>query len=304
MNKSKYRYFWSLGFLLVFLNAHAMTSKDVSYIAQAAERGSASAQVLFAGFYKDGTAGYPQNDKLAVFWYSQAAEQGNAYAQQILGDLYEQGKGVEKNLAVAADWRRKAAKRGDAQAQLSLGKMYLNGAGVARDSVLATDWLKRAALQGNSEAQDLYAKTTPTNAGVVQHAEDTGNLLALSAEKSYEETLKLEQVMENLGFAIEEAFFRRPPDLVKLAQDGDSEAQYQMGLRYATGADNQRKDGVAAVAWLSKAAGQGHIAAMHNLAQIYEKGLAGIAADVNEARHWKEKESVVLRQINPPEKSP
>jgi TPR repeat protein len=234
---------WLLaGLLITALPVAATTPEEAALIANSAERGSAGAQVLLAVIYKDGAAGYAQNDKLAAYWFERAAEQGNAYAEQMLGDWYAQGKGVPQNLKVAADWREKAANRGNVQAQLKLGKMYLAGEGVAKDPVKAENWLNRAAVEGNSEAQYLLAKMYHAGEGVTKNRAAAGNLLAKSAAQGYEDAVKLMHFMESFGFGLEESFHSRVPDLEKLAEDGDIEAQYQLATRYETGAFGLKKN--------------------------------------------------------------
>ena len=255
---------------------------------------------MFAGIYNDRTGGYPKDDRQTAYWFEQAAEQGNAYAQKMLGDAYEQGKGVEKNLKLAADWREKAANRGNVQAQLALGKMYLYGTGVARDPAKAAHWLNRAAIEGNSEAQYLYAKMFQTGYGVAKNKEIADNWLAKSAAQGYEDAIRLLHFMEDMGFQIEETFYQRPPDLEKLAQDGDIEAQYQLAIRCETGAYGQKKDSATAIAWFKKAAERGHVLAMRSLAQIYAKGIEGVPADAEAARYWQHKlQDVAPKDIRP-----
>ena len=88
----------AVSLLVTITGAHAMTQEEAALIANSAQRGSAGAQVLFAGIYKDGTSGYLRDERLAAYWYEQAAEQGNAYAQQMLSDLYEHAKASKKIL--------------------------------------------------------------------------------------------------------------------------------------------------------------------------------------------------------------
>ena len=90
--------------------AVAMTPDEITLVARAAERGSASAEVLLAVAYLDGD-GVNKDAVAAVRWFEAAALQGNGYAEEKLGDLYAQGLGVERNESVAADWREKAANR-------------------------------------------------------------------------------------------------------------------------------------------------------------------------------------------------
>ena len=60
--------------------------------------------------------------------------------------------------------------------------------------------------------------------------------------------------------------------LRKLAESGDAEAQFQMGLRLLRGVGSPKPDATGAAVWLQKAAKQGHDKAMHVLAALYEAG--------------------------------
>ena len=76
---------------------------------------------------------------------------------------------------------------------------------------------------------------------------------------------------------------------MKKALSGDPDAQYELGLRYETGAWGVEQDGKTAVLWLTRAAEGGHRLAMQALAHIHEKGLFGVPPDVATARAWNEK---------------
>lgn len=75
----------------------------------------------------------------------------------------------------------------------------------------------------------------------------------------------------------------------KLAEQGDVEAQYQLG-RYYDNVDGKsdKKDTVEAVKWYSKAAEQGHVKAQNNLGVCYLYG-EGIQKNLQEALNWFEK---------------
>ncbi len=53
------------------------------------------------------------------------------------------------------------------------------------------------------------------------------------------------------------------------------EAQYQLAIRYETGAWGVRQHPDQALYWFNKAAESGYKPAMRSLADIYEKGLLG-----------------------------
>jgi len=80
-------------------------------------------------------------------------------------------------------------------------------------------------------------------------------------------------------------------DLVKAAKwyreaanQGDTEAQYNLGLMYAHG-DGLKQDYAEAEKWYRKAAEQGDADAQHNLGLIYQNG-EGVMQDYTEAAKW------------------
>jgi TPR repeat protein/uncharacterized membrane protein len=269
--------------------AQAMSPTEAAMIDSAAHKGSASAQVLLAVVYLNGMAGYPKNEALAAHWFERAAELGNDYAQKIIGDLYAEGRGVNRDPKLAADWREKAANRGNVQAQFLLGKMYYDGVGVAHDTVKADYWLSRAATEGDSaEAQFWLAKLRQVGSGSSGTSASGDNLLAQSAERGYDDAVQLVRLLKEFGYGVSESLYKRPPDLAKLAADGDADAQYQLGKRHETGSGGYPLDGVRAVEWYKRAAQSHHLSAMRHLLKIYEQGLGSVAADTAQATYWRE----------------
>lgn len=270
---------------LLASTAQAMNREEANMVATAAERGSDSAQVLLAVIYLHGDGGHNRNEALAATWFEKAAQQGNAYAAQMLGDFYAEGRGVERNLKLAADWREKSARRGNTRAQMKLGKMYLDGEGVNKDTGQAEYWLNRAAVEGNSEAQFLLGKLYHSR----NNKKMAGNWLAKSAAQGYEDAIRFLHFMENIGFQIEESLYQRPADLHKLAADGDSEAQYQLAIRFENGIYGEKQDHEKALQWFKQAAQGGHLMAMKSLAHIYEKGQDGVQVNPELAAYWRDK---------------
>jgi TPR repeat protein len=287
MHKLLYTTF--LAMLCIALPASAMTPEEAKMITTAAQRGNDGSQVLLAVMYLNGDGGYAKDDKRAAYWFEQAAQQGNGYAQKMLGDLYAQGRGVPQNLKLTADWREKAAKRGNIQAQLLLGKMYLKGEGVEKNEIKAEEWLNRAAIAGDSEAQFLMGKIYHSRSNSAHDQEVAGNWLAKSAAQGYEDAIRLLHFMENIGYEAEENFFQRKPHIRKLAEDGDAEAQYQLAIRYESGASGVKPDYEKSLYWFKQAANNGHVMAMKSLAHIYRQGLDGVSADPKQADYWETK---------------
>ncbi len=71
----------------------------------------------------------------------------------------------------------------------------------------------------------------------------------------------------------------------RLAAQGDAEAQFYLGLMYATG-EGVPPDLKRAVAWWRKAADQGYAAAQYNLGAMYASG-EGVPQDFVEAHKWR-----------------
>ncbi len=76
--------------------------------------------------------------------------------------------------------------------------------------------------------------------------------------------------------------------LIAAAQQGDPEAQIQLGRAYLTGkgVKGVRKDAVEARVWLSLAAASGRADAAAELARAHEKGIGVAKDDVEAARWW------------------
>lgn len=134
----------------------------------------------------------------------------------------------------------KAATEGDVKAQNCLGDCYAFGRGVPLDYDEALKWFRRAAEQG-----DEVAKIN------VRYAE---NMKIIPAEKA-----KAEMMTE------------------KAANEGDAEAQFQLGRAYHLGhripGPRDRDSGeYSATKWYQKAANQGHVEAQYSLGYLYATG--------------------------------
>ncbi len=69
-----------------------------------------------------------------------------------------------------------------------------------------------------------------------------------------------------------------------LAEQGDADAQYRLGVMYAN-RDGVTQDYVQAGQWYEKAAAQGNTIAQYNLGRLYSKGY-GVPKDYVQAYKW------------------
>ena len=74
------------------------------------------------------------------------------------------------------------------------------------------------------------------------------------------------------------------PELQKNAEQGDSNAEYKLGLVYDAGV-GARQDLAEAAHWYQRAADQGHVAAQFNLGLMYASG-RGVPQDLVQAHMW------------------
>ncbi len=97
--------------------------------------------------------GLPQDNEIAIKWYTLSAEQGNAEAQNNLGLVHQYGRSIPHNNEIAAKWYELAANQEFADAQYNLGLMYYTGKGVSFDRDIAYRLWRLAAEQGDAASQ-------------------------------------------------------------------------------------------------------------------------------------------------------
>ncbi len=109
--------------------------------------------------FNKGVAAYESGDfATALGEFRPLAEQGDARAQFNLGVMYEKGRGVPQDDKIALKWFTLAAEQGYARAQHNLGLMYDKGEGVPQDYKTAVKWYELATEQGKSSAQNNLKK--------------------------------------------------------------------------------------------------------------------------------------------------
>ncbi len=212
------------------------------------------------------------------------AEQGDPDAQYELGKRYLRGAKVSKNEKKAAKWFTKAAEQGFARAQYLLGLCYLYGEGVEKDKKKAAKWFTKAAEQGFARAQKKLAELSPKPEAEtdqdIQPESKTGSI-----EESTEEPVDSgeDNILEakNSDLDIEEPVETDQDiqELIAKAEQGDPDAQYELGICYLHGEGVERNE-EEAVKWLTEAAEQGHVDAQ------YELGIYYTYVDYEEAAKW------------------
>ncbi|WP_162912988.1 tetratricopeptide repeat protein [Rhodospirillaceae bacterium SYSU D60014] len=158
------------------------------------------------------------------------------------------------------------AQRGDPVAQYYLGQMYEYGQGVRKDDAAAIRWYRAAAAQGDENARAALARFGEVMAGGDQRPSALNQ--AIDAYKRGEYATARDKLSD-------------------LANKGDAEAQYHLGLIYERGAPGIAPNQPRGLRWLRKAAEQGHAQAQYRLGRAYEHG-TGVERNYIEARRWYE----------------
>lgn len=262
---------------------------ELKMIRHEAREGDPGAELLYGLALLEGRYDLKPDARTAVSWLRRSAQGGNSYAQLILGNCYAEGKGVKADPRQAVHWWRKAAQAGNSEAQSRLGKAYLEGTGVAHNDKRAIKWLEQAAENGNPHAQYLIGKMYHEGYIVVQDQTLAKDWLSRAAANGHTGAINLLALINTFVKSTTMVSRASYADLKEKAERGDPKAQYELGLRYKSGALDVTADPVKAMYWLTRAAENGNLLAMKVLADIYAEGLPGIKKDARKSAYWREK---------------
>lgn len=241
--------------------------KAVGLLEKGSTDGDGESTLGLSQIYAAGVPGQPKDEQKSLDYLIKATEQKNAvamstYAARLFeGDPAAEGSKqlVKKDPAKAMKMFEDAAATGFAAANRLLGAIYENGlGGNAKDLKKAVEYYTKAANANDGQA--LFRLGNFFEAGL----NDGEGEKATSV------------VQQNAKSAL---------DLYRLAaQNGMSEAFYNVGVYYETGTVVD-KDPAKAFSFHLKAANAGLPQAQHRLAGLYQNG-TGITQDVVAAMGW------------------
>jgi uncharacterized protein len=211
-----------------------------------------------------------------------AAQAGDPIAQYKLAMIHYEGRGVPRDDEEAMKWLLKAAQQDHIEAQYVLGVMYEKGESVPRDDDQAYKWISMAARQGYARARvmlesDKWMGYADSRFGSDESPERHGGQAEpVTGEQIEEYTRKAEEgdvdAQYNLGIiyyhgeGVSRNFEQALVWFHKAAEQNDADAQYTLGFMYGRG-EGVKKDHDQSVVWFTRAADQGHTGA----AEILEK---------------------------------
>jgi TPR repeat protein len=141
-----------LGYHLAFETKRRMNWRQIVLLwFSAASAGHVRAQFYLATCYDDGR-GVEKDTAIAYKWYLKAAMKGHMESQYNIGFFYREGEVVKQNDKKAVYWYKLAAAQGDTEAERDLGYCYFYGFGIKKDEKKAVFWYKKAAAKDDPKA--------------------------------------------------------------------------------------------------------------------------------------------------------
>jgi len=200
-------------------------------------------------------------------WLNAAADQNDTEALRALSALAAQGRGMDQSDKESFKYMSRAAELGSPEAQYELANMLANGRGMPRDMEAAIVFGRKSADQGYAPAQlslgrmlvgSLERGRVEEGMKFIQRAADSGNKEAL---------FLLAGAIASGDYGMQKDEAKAAAMALPQAEAGDAEFQFAVATLYLRGESfaQKREEGLA---WLEKAAQQGHPGAMNALRQI------------------------------------
>lgn len=237
--------------------------------------GDAKGMYLYATYLRDGQ-GVQKDMQQSMVWLQKSADTGYAPAQKALATCKKNEAVVQLKqalelkkcgkLAEAASCYKRAAELGDARGMFFYAMHLKNVEDVQQDIPQAMAWFQKSADAGHVHAQSLLAMYYYKGINVEKDVKKGFELMKKAAESGHDRSqrelglmhldgaLYGDETMKSLGANVAEAL----EWFEKAGNQGDAEAQYQMGFLLGAGADGDRELMKKSYEWLAKAADQGH----------------------------------------------
>lgn len=222
--------------------------------------------------------GVEKDYAMAMKHFTKAASYGSVDARFFIGLMHYQGTGVKKNYAEAFKWLNEAAASNNGPAILLLGQMYQNGEGTTKDNQKAIEWYKKEAVFGNDLAE--YSIAIAYLEGL-QPATSAGQSAKIISVLKNKETGKHEiEVYFNRSRSADD-IAEAEKWLQKAASKGNADAMYTLSTVYYQAVDNPEKS-QKMISLLKGLSAKGRLDAQVLLGILYFNG-SRVEEDRNEA---------------------
>ena len=292
-------------------------AEAVKWYRKAAEAGYPYAQFVYGRCLDTGN-GVERDEAEAAKWYRKAAEQDLPAACSALAECYANGRGMEYDLKQASEWniwgdqdyhgrvsaynRRRIADRLD-PAELDRFDNGLDAEMVYK----ANSWMEgrygiriaESYYYGRNGLRQNYAEAVKWYRNIVQKKSYAEGFGFCELGFCYEFGKGVEPDLEEAEKWYTHPDFRgayypwyigflqnrtRIREMIRQAQDGDTETAYRLGSMFADGI-NIKLDMPEALKWFRRAAEKDHPGAQYRIGRCYAEG-DGVAKDPVEAVRW------------------
>ncbi len=282
---------------------------------QAAAQGNARAEGNLGYLFSKGL-GVQEDKAEALRWYRKSADNGDLKSQRYLGEAFLNGEIGVRDPSQSLHYALLAASRGDERsfttltlqiatltvpapeemkkafpfllkqgeenhsgAYIPVGLCYLKGFGTPTDSTEAQTWLMKGA-EDPQRSEALLPVCSWLNSGLNGYPKnpELAHALLLTASKAGNTKAA------TMGAMLNSDPSKSIADLQKLADGGDSMAQYELGIRYQNG-DHAPSNPHMAMRLFQEAAEKGNLPAMYHLGVLYQGGIL-VKKDSAKATAW------------------
>jgi TPR repeat protein len=228
----------------------------------------------------------------ADLWLMERAAGGDALAMSALESLFAEGRGKSGERERAVRWLKKSFQenRDENAGRFELGLRYLEGRGVERNDALAARWLERAAGCGHDAARFMTGHFYREGRGVEQNAAEAVRCYRQSCEGivcEHDEESVGEYLDGLRRMAGAEAWGAIRAWLREEAERGGADACFVLGVLYLGGL-GVGKNHERAAFWVKKAALAGDADAQYLFGNFAERGIC-MAGNPKAALRWREK---------------
>lgn len=188
------------------------------------------------------------------------------------------------------DELREKAKSGDPVSQYHVGQILIEGKKVPKDVKEGCKWLEASAKASNSDAQVLLAEQYARGEGVPKSYEAAISWYQKAAKAKHQDALYKMGILMVLAKRDEENVNRGEEFIRHSANQGNVNAQYELGLIYLRGSSTLHVDTEEAVRWFKKASEKEHLPSLNILGYIFSTGSSDKKIKINEEeaiKYWK-----------------
>ena len=242
-------------------------AQALAWLRKSAESGFVKALIFQAFFYQHSV---PKNDEEAIKWYQKAAEAGSSAACILIAGIYKDRNDVAGELR----WNKEAALRGYADSLWDVRKFYERRDGAEIDLPDAYAWLSLYEDSFTTRKNSEEAASFQFSPDISRYKTTSPELKALMSVSQLEQGNQLYQDLAK----------QRVTWIRKKAEEGSTDAQYDLGWCYRHGS-GVLQDDAEAVRWWRIVAEQGHARAQNDLGHCY-KYAEGVKENHEEAVRW------------------